>query len=572
MPKDRIKLLIWLGLVIATLVLVLGVVVWLGRVVVFFGTGADRGQALNVIPAVPADLAERVTWLPDHADAATGRALDPVARAQIAGGYLAAWAQLNVSHELGAPYGLKTYFSGQALAQAEQAVADVAAAGMPLRQSNLHHTLELTFFSDDGSIAAFTDHDARFVRFLPDAATVLETRAAYDVVMLLEDGNWRVRYFVRRGDGRDVASAAPVGENADATTAFITTSGPYLWRDGARMLVAGVNYYPRATPWQAFWREYDPARTAADLQTVRTLGLNTVRIFVPFSDFGGGTVDPAMVAQLTDFLDQAQAHGIAVIVTLFDHRTDHSPANWAADDRHIAGIVPALAAHPALLAWDLKNEPDRDYDLNGVPLTQAWLRHVAARVRAHDPNHLLTIGWSSPEAAVALADAVDVVAYHYFAPAVAYSARVGALRDAVGPKPLLLEEFGLPTWNSIFPHGHTEAEQAAYYAEMLAQQRALDTAGYLAWTLYDFVNMPWREFLLPWERGPQAHMGLIRRDDSLKPAARLVAPDAALDAAPVAAWRRFVKPFWLVLYAVAILGAGIVAFTRFFRRNSQGSE
>lgn len=572
MSKNRIKLFIWLGLLFITLALVVGVLAWLGRIVVYFNTGADRSTALNIVPSVPPDLAERVTWLPDHMDTRAGRVMDPRTRDQVAGSYISAWAQLNISHEINRPYGLKTYFSGQALKQAEAAVAAVGAQATDLTQTNLHHTLQLTFYSDNGSVATFTDHDAHFVRFLPGADRVLETRSAYDVLMLLEEGNWRVRYLVRRGDA---TAADEAEEESESNTGlpvgatFIKADGPFLWRGGEKYTAAGVNYYPRATPWDAFWESYDPARTKTDLAVMRALGLNTVRIFVPFTEFGGGEVDPEMLELLVDFLDQARDANVAVIVTLFDHRTDHHPHNWAADDRHIAGIVPVLAEHPALLAWDLKNEPDRDFELNGEPLTEAWLRHIAERVRAHDPNHLITIGWFAPEAATMLAETVDIVSYHFYAPADEYSARVGALRDAIGDKPLLLEEFGLPTWNSIFPHGHNEAEQAQYYAEILAYHRALDTAGYLAWTLYDFINIPFGEFLMPWQRGPQAHMGLIDRDYRFKPAAALMHPQARLDVPPIAGWKRFVKPFWLMLYVFAFVGLLILLVAHHFWRKSR---
>ncbi len=35
-------------------------------------------------------------------------------------------------------------------------------------------------------------------------------------------------------------------------------------------------------------------------------------------------------------------------------------------------------------------------------LNEAWLRFIARRSGGLDPNHLITIGWSTPQAATAL--------------------------------------------------------------------------------------------------------------------------------------------------------------------------
>lgn len=568
MLKHRAKLLIWVALLPIAVMVVIGAIVGLGAIVVYVGTGADPAAALQVIPVVPGDTDKRVKWQDDAPAMRALRTMEPPIREQIAGSYLRAWAQWNISYNLRRPYGLATYFSGPALQVATEAVTSTVESGWRIKQSDLHHTLQLSFYSDDGSIVAFSDQEARVIQSLtpPEsgAASIVETNSVYDVLMLLEDGNWRVRHLVRRGS----ATWPTPGVAAQPVAAPSVVDGKLEVGDQL-FVVAGVNYYPQATPWTAFWPNYRPAQTRADLARMRALGLNSVRIFVPFSDFGGDTVEPIALQQLVDLLNQANTAQIKVIVTLFDHRTDHALDNWAADDRHLAAIVAPLASHPALLAWDVKNEPDRDYGSNGRELTDAWLKHIVAEVRRYDPHHLVTIGWSSPEAAAALSQIVDVVSYHYYADAADYAAQVLTLRAAAPGKPLLLQEYGLPTWNSIFPNGHTEEEQAVYYAAILRQQRELETAGSLFWTLYDFDTVALAEFRLPWQRGPQANLGVIRRDGELKPAAALVTPGASLDVAPIPGWRRFVKPFWLALMAAVSGGLLMLAILLWLWRRSR---
>lgn len=125
----------------------------------------------------------------------------------------------------------------------------------------------------------------------------------------------------------------------------------------------------------------------------------------------------------------------------------------------------------------------------------------------------------------------------------------------------------MSTWNSVWPHGHSEEEQASYYADLLRQHRSFATAGEMVWTVYDFDRVPLAEFSLPWQQAIQGHMGLVRRDGTLKAAATLFAPNASLDLAPLPAWQRFIKPFWLFLYGCAIVGVIILWWLlRWWRR------
>lgn len=562
MAKARVKLAIAFFLLILATLTALGAVAGVARLLAYFNSGADPATIFLAVPTVPVDLKARVTWLPDLPSAAEGRALEPYLRERIAGAYLYSWAQWGISYELKRPYGLKTYFSPPALDAVTLAVTSTVAAGWQVHQSNLHHTLALAFYSDDGSLVAFTDHNAHLVQQVMNTdgslVDVRETTNVYDVVMRLDDGTWRIRDLVRRGNGPPLsavalpAAAPPVPVTPTAN--FVRVQGNQLTVAGQPFAIAGINYYPQASPWTQFWPQYKADQTMADLDLVKQLHLNTVRIFISYADFGADQVQPTAIAKLTHFLDQAEARQLKVIVTIFDHHTDHHVSTWAADDRHLAGLIPPFASHPAILAWDIKNEPNRDYAANTQELVDAWLRHIARTVRRYDPNHLITIGWSQPEAATALTDIVDFVSFHYFEDLADYSPRLAKLLAAVDGKPVLLQEFVMSTWNSFWPHGHTEAEQARYYADLLRQHRTHATAGYMVWTLHDFTNVPLAEFGMPWQRATQANMGLLRRDGTWKPAAAVISPGAALNLPPLPRWYRWTKPFWLMVLTLGVLG------------------
>jgi len=204
--------------------------------------------------------------------------------------------------------------------------------------------------------------------------------------MFLDSDHWRVRHWLRRPSpaGSQPPRAPPrpgfVGRAEDAA----------LVLDGRPYQMAGINYYPQATP-GTLLADYDGGLIDRDLDRIRSLGLNTIRIFVPFEQFGGPQPDPAMVERLGDLLDRAGAHDQRVIVTLFDFWTGYDLLRWPDGDRQLEVLLDRYQSHPAILAWDLKNEPDLDYKSAGRDTVDGWLAHVARLARQHDPNHLLTI-------------------------------------------------------------------------------------------------------------------------------------------------------------------------------------
>lgn len=611
MSKTKLKLLIWSFLALVSLGLAFGLIGAISRLLASFQEGADPASALNIVPNVPPDLKVELTWLPDDAD--TGRQLEPYTRTQIESAYLRGWLQWNISYLKGEETGVATYFAGPALEAIRESITATHQQGWSMAQTDLEHHLKLHMYSADGSIVSFTAHDVLVAQIMRDASGkpifTGVTRADYDVVMLLEDGNWRVRHWVR--SSAELVEVAPPA----SPPGFVGVNGRQLMLNGEPFVMRGLNYYPQAAPWDLFWANYDPAVVAEDFALIQSLGLNTVRVFVPYewpdppqpeADLvptptplptptavpsndplaqPEETEEPAPAAaepeppteeeiaqfmrqHLQDLLDRAQANNLKVIVTLFDFRTDYQILLWPNADRQLETLVPYFADHPAILAWDLKNEPDLDQPGNTQEMVNAWLRHTAAQVRRHDPNHLLTIGWAKIENANQLADLVDFVSFHYYGRAGDLPEKYADLQTAVANKPIALTEFGLPTWNPFwFPGGHTTQEQAIYYADIRAALAQTESSGYLAWTLYDFSHVPGSVVgIIPWRVAPQKHLGIVTANGDLKPAAFLLAEGAATAVAPLSPLARFAKPFWgTLLLAMGVMAAATVAVIRRFR-------
>lgn len=302
--------------------------------------------------------------------------------------------------------------------------------------------------------------------------------------------------------------------NAQAPSGLVTANGRYLMRSGIRFELHGENYYPKDYAWNKFWTNYitATAQISAEMDLSKALGVNTVRIFLPYNLFT--TASPYLV-YLKDFVNQIESRHMVAIITLFDFYPSlspnpYSPTDYLTNTAHISSVINALGiTNTTVLGWDIKNELDRDYDVYGKNEVTTWAHQMISYTRQVDPNHLVTIGFYgavttttglvySPTIAAEFASAVDFVSLHYFLSEHQFESDLQALRARVGEKPIVLEEFGLhtlatPTVSCVISptdpncdDPHTEAEQAAYYNALLSLSEAQGIVGYLFWTLNDF--------------------------------------------------------------------------------------
>jgi len=281
----------------------------------------------------------------------------------------------------------------------------------------------------------------------------------------------------------------------------------------------GINYYPQDTPWWDFWTAYDSKVTRKDLLTIKTLGMNTIRVFVPSDGVIPGLQFNVMLDKLEGLLDECESLGLDVVVTLFDFPVGFDLSYYTKSERQLEGILSRFKDHSAVLAWDLKNEPDLDFETHSKKKVLQWLSYLIERARVYDPNHLVTIGWSSPEAAVNLADKLDFVSYHYYRDPGSLKLDMLKLREAVDNKPLVLQEFGIPSNRKWYmPLGYSKQDQLEYLTEFKKEMEANDLP-YMLWTLYDFSHIPTEVFgYKKWATSKQKYFGLIDHHGKKKPA------------------------------------------------------
>lgn len=277
-------------------------------------------------------------------------------------------------------------------------------------------------------------------------------------------------------------------------------------------LLRGINYYPQHTPWEKFWPEYDTTVIQADLKRIHEMGFNTVRIFVYYTDFGGPEVAPMMKGRLLNFLQQAQAHQLQVVVTLFDQYQDYHHIDNAR--AHLAQLTEGLAQHPAIAAWDLKSESDRDYAYHGEATVKHWLMNMQQflHTKVEQP---LTASYANALNMDDEVNALDYLTFHYYADERNFSKTLHTLRQRFPDHALVLGEFGYHTWQNHPSDPHPQAHQYNYFQAILAAAQEHQLKGIMAWSLYDYPVIAGSTFLA--EMSHEQHMGLWRLDNTVKP-------------------------------------------------------
>jgi len=244
----------------------------------------------------------------------------------------------------------------------------------------------------------------------------------------------------------------------------------FIERDSKRPYVPfGTNYYDPHTGWAPkLWKKFDAEKVRQHFQIMQELGVNCARVFLTAGSFQpqADSIEEAALEKLDALVKIARRAGIRLILTGPDH-WEGQPAYWRPD--RFAGDT-ALAAlerfwnvvgrrykgEPAILAWDLlnephlpwlnerwrgrwnawlkkqygsmdalrenwagelteqdkwgdvavpKNQPDadnprlRDWQRFREYLADEWVRRQVGTLRAFDPSHLVTVGyiqWSYP--------------------------------------------------------------------------------------------------------------------------------------------------------------------------------
>ncbi len=479
------------GVILLIYIVIMALVIYgIAAIFSYLNTGADRSTMLHTeIKQVDQYLPE-FNWEPLNNE---GRPMDQQTLKSIENDYLDAWYVKHISYKTNTKTGIDDYYTKNARVNIFNVINENTKNQTTFEGTSLAHNPNLEFFSEDGQMVIITDKDViEYKRIYKNEKFITEINeiSTYRVTLLLEDGFWRIRHLIK--------TKSEFYHPKIRTKSFTLSN------------TKGINYYPQATPWDMYGNDFDATVIAEDFKIIKNSGLNSVRIFVPYEDFGKANVKVDKLKKLATVLDIAESKNLKVLVTLFDFYGDYSILDWTLNQRHAKTIIDHIKNHKALMGWDIKNEPNLDFESRGKDLVQAWLGKMIDLVKFNDPNHPITIGWSNTENADLLADKLDFISFHYYEDLEKLSDSYASLKSKIKNKPIVITEFGMSSYDGFWnPTGHSEIDQANYHKTIQSIFDANEIQ-FMSWTLYDFVEIP-KEVVgrLPWRQNAQKHFGFI---------------------------------------------------------------
>ncbi len=441
-----------------------------------------------------------VKWMPDDEDLMVE--VSYFLRKDIEKAYIEAWHLANASIEYRNPEGLKDRYTSEMIEKIKS--NNISKYGRTKRK-DISHRLRLTFLSTDKNFVTFTDTKALVIRqFIVSnkKGESITQHIQYEnqqVIMVFQDGKWKVKEMIQTATSPHPA----------------LREQPILSHEIA--LISGLNYYPTDTPWLDFWPNFSEKSTSDDFKKIKGLGMNTIRIFIPYEIFGGNHIDHNHLINLNKLMDIADTYELKVIITLFDFPSGYSLDQYLDHDLHLFRIVESVKNHPALLAWDIKNEPDLDFHIHGKDRVTAWLSFMTNRLHEYDINHPVTIGWSTPDIAYHLENQVDFISFHYYREVDKLPSKLAILKDRTN-KPILMEEYGSSSYSSFwYPGSQNICQQSNYNNLIKTSAEENGVTANLLWCYSDYPNELDQIFgKKPWIYKPQTSFGLFDIHGNMK--------------------------------------------------------
>ncbi len=472
----------------------------------YLNTGADRSAILHTDIKKIDQYLPKITWAPLNNE---GRPMNEQTLNAIENDYLDAWYVKHIAYKTNKTIGIDDYYTDSSRENIFNIIEQNKTKNITVEGTTLKHHPTLEFFSEDGQLVVITDNDVvEYKRIYENENIILETteKSTYKVILLLEDGFWRIRHIIKQ---------KTEVYNADINLVLNNITS-----------IKGINYYPQATPWNMFGDKFDPAIITKDFKLIKESGLNSIRIFVPYEAFGKANINIKKLKKLTQLLNLAETQQLKVVVTLFDFYGDYSVLDWTLNQRHAETIVSTLKNHNALLAWDIKNEPNLDFESRGQKHVIAWLDNMIDLVKSVDKKHPVTIGWSNAKSAKFLKNKLDFITFHYYEDLDDLEAIYKGLKQDIPNKPIAITEFGMSSYKGLWnPFGNSEKNQAEYHKQ--AQNIfSNNDISFMSWTLYDFIEIP-KEVVgrLPWRKRAQEHFGFITQNGETKPAFKYISKE-----------------------------------------------
>jgi hypothetical protein len=211
--------------------------------------------------------------------------------------------------------------------------------------------------------------------------------------------------------------------------------------DGAS--VRGANYCTAGGHHLEHWLHYDAKENERDLDYAQKINLNQVRVFLSYPAYLADR--DAFRRNLVHLARACQARNIGLMPVVESKRDMIKEGEPYPRTREwIQALLDAIGNEPALVCWDVYNEPDYP-DSPERPAHIAEARVMAKLFRELDtrqPRTPITIGFAYEEFMEQNADVVDVLSFHDYSPT------RGEIRHQIGLAAAFAAQVGKPVVNS----------------------------------------------------------------------------------------------------------------------------
>lgn len=351
-------------------------------------------------------------------------------------------------------------------------------------------------------------------------------------------------------------SSAPAQQSAKTSPeqsrlSAVHLDGNYFSHNGRRFIPVGANWVPavHAMQWPTEW---DPKAIEADFARMHELGFNTIRLdFVwAWIEPRPGDYNPEAFRAIDFLISLAHRYGIYLHPELLiggevgeafwdvpyrQGRHPHSdPDMLRIQTDHVAELARHYANEPAILGWDLTDEPPFWISPDTTDaMAINWTRLLSWSMRRYDKLHPIVVGVSMedvgrgpfrPDNIAPEVDFFSVHPYSIYAPKLfpdsmlsergTYgSAFETALSGSAG-HPVMVQEIGASS-AQYDPEQISQFLRASLYSGLGAGAN-----GFLIWCYTDAAPQQWRK--VPYLRSPhETQFGMTTWDGKDRPSARM---------------------------------------------------
>jgi len=184
----------------------------------------------------------------------------------------------------------------------------------------------------------------------------------------------------------------------------------YFTKEGQRFVLVGINYMP-SKAFYRLWEDWNPIQIEEDFKKMKELSLEAIRVplFWTSVEPKEGAMSPKFLERFDEFLEIAKKHEIYVMPFLFvgvcvsiwdvpwrrGRNIYKDPEMLKLEHKHAETLATRYADHPAILAWDISDEPYYYGGNTDADTATSWASLIYEAIKSKDKIHPVTLGFDN---------------------------------------------------------------------------------------------------------------------------------------------------------------------------------